>query len=305
MNRWTLVCGLSVIVTVVGCSGADTNGIEPTAIPGGPVVAEGPGTVAATDGVKIAFTVHRIGRPNLVLVHGWMCDQSYWDEQVPGLVEGFGVITVDVAGHGDSGVARQSWTITSLVGDVVTVVEELQLDGVIVVGHSMGGMVALDVARALPRRVIGVIGVDSLHDSDPDFDLEEMAPLYAGFENDFVGTCDGFVRGMFVDGTEPGLIDGVAADMCGGPEDVGLGLMRAYPEYDWPRGFAEAGVPIRSINADLWPTDLEGNRKVADYDLTVLPGYGHFLMQEAPDELTKALIVTARNIVADGHQPTK
>ncbi len=304
MNRWMLVFGLSVIVTVVGCGGADTNRIEPTAIPGA-VAVEGPRTVVAPDGVEIAFTVHRIGRPNLVLVHGWMCDQSYWDEQVPGLMEGFGVVEVDLAGHGNSGIARQSWSIASLAGDVVTVVEELQLDGVIIAGHSMGGMVALDVARALPGRVIGVIGVDSLHDSDPDFNLEELAPLYAGFENDFVGTCDGFVRGMFVDGTDPGLIDGVAADMCGGPDEVGRGLMRAYVEYDWPRGFAQAGVPIRSINADLWPTDLEGNRQVADYDLTVLPGYGHFLMQEAPDELTNALIATARNIDAAEQHPTK
>ncbi len=300
MNRWRFACGLLVIVTVGGCGGVDTNGVQPMAIPR-PIAAEGPRILAAPDGVEIAFTVHRIGWPNLVLVHGWMCDQSYWDEQVAGLMEDFGVVTVDLAGHGDSGVARQSWSIGSLAGDVVTVVEALRLDAVIVVGHSMGGMVALEVANALPERVIGVIGVDSLHDSDPDISLEELAPLFAGFENDFVGTCDGFVRGMFVDGTDPDLIGGVVTDMCGGPEEVGLELMRVYGDYDWPRGFADAGVPIRSINADLWPTDLEGNRQVADYDLTVFPGYGHFLMQEAPEELTKALIATAGNIVEAEH----
>lgn len=241
----------------------------------------------------------------LVLVHGWMCDQSYWNLQVPELVENVGVVTVDLAGHGDSGLTRQSWSIASLAGDVVTVIEELQLDCVIVVGHSMGGMVALEVARAVPERVIGVIGVDSLQDSDPDFNLEELTPLLAGFENDFVTTCDGFVRGMFIAGTDPALVNGIATDMCDGPEEVGQQLMRAYVEYDWPRGFAEAGVPIRSINADLWPTDLEGNRQVADYDLTVLPGYGHFLMQEAPDELTKALVETTRDIDAAQHHPTK
>ena len=58
-----------------------------------PVPVTGPGTTKSTDGVEIAYTVHRIGEPNLVLVHGWMCNQSYWDEQVPTLAEGSGVVT--------------------------------------------------------------------------------------------------------------------------------------------------------------------------------------------------------------------
>ena len=263
----------------------------------------GPGIVPSADGVEIAYTVHRIDQPNLVLVHGWMCDQSYWDQQVPGLAEGFGVVTVDLAGHGDSGMGRESWTIASLAQDVAAVISKLELDDVIVVGHSMGGLVALDVARQLPDEVIGVIGIDTLQDADVEYDPAEMEQLLAAFEGDFVPTCNGFVRSMFVEGTDTALVDRVTNDMCSGPGEVGAALLRAYMDFDLEQGFVDAGVPIRAINADLWPTDVEGNQEVSDFQLTLLEGYGHFLMQEAPDKLTAAIIDTTLEIVASDAQP--
>ncbi|NNJ64534.1 MAG: alpha/beta hydrolase, partial [Xanthomonadales bacterium] len=113
----------------------------------------GPIRVEAPGGVEIAATVHGIGQPTVVLVHGWMCDQTYWEAQAPALAERFGVVTVDLAGHGQSGIDRQDWTIASLGDDVVAVVSKLQLEQVVVVGHSMGGRVGLEAARQLPNRV--------------------------------------------------------------------------------------------------------------------------------------------------------
>jgi pimeloyl-ACP methyl ester carboxylesterase len=257
----------------------------------------GPGTVTSVDGVEIAYTVHRIGDPSLVLVHGWMCDQSYWDEQVPELAEAFGVVTVDLAGHGESGSNRQAWTTASLGEDVKAVIEQLQLQHVIVVGHSMGGRVALEAARMLPGRVIGVIGVDTLQNADAKLDPDQAEALLAGFANDFDATCDGFVRSMFGTSTDPVIIDKIAADMCSGPAPVGIALLRDYVDYDTAAAMQAAGVPVRCVNADKWPTDAAANQKYCDFDVTIIPGVGHFLMQEAPDQLSSALIETALGII--------
>jgi len=67
------------------------------------------------------------------------------------------------------------------------------------------------------------------------------------------------------------------------------------PLTTWPRRWA-AGVPVRVINADKWPTNLSGNRQYADFDAVILEGYGHFLMQEAPAELNAALSETVKSI---------
>ncbi len=298
---------LTPIITsalLVGCGA--TSSEQPLASPEVTEARIGPGSVGSPDGVAIAYTVHRIGDPNLVLVHGWMCDQTYWDRQVPVLAEGFGVVSIDLAGHGLSGDQRESWTTVSLGEDVRAVVKHLGLERVIVVGHSLGGRVGLEAARLLPGTVIGVIGVDTLHDADAAMDPDQAEALLAGFEQDFATTCDGFVRSMFVAGTDSAIIDGVAADMCAGPQTIGAALLRDYVFYDEAAAMAAAGVPLRCVNADKWPTNVAGNRAYADFDVTILPGFGHFLMQEAPDQLNTALIdMTIAIAIAEPPDPAE
>lgn len=250
----------------------------------------GPIKVEAPDGVEIAATVHSTGQPTIVLIHGWMCDQTYWEAQVPALSDHFGVVTVDLAGHGLSGIDRQTWTIASLGGDVAAVISQLQLNQVTVIGHSMGGRVGLEVARLLPGTVDGVIGVDTLQDADLEWGPEEVAGLLNGFETDFVATCGEFVRSMFGDQATEILIDEIATDMCDAPPEIGTALISDYVAYDLASAFQAANVPVRCVNADKWPTNVTANQKYADFDAVILDGYGHFLMQEAPEELNDALI---------------
>jgi len=287
--------GVLLACTFLGCGVQDVSE-GPPAAPEVPAI--GPGTVASADGVEIAYTVHRVDRPALLLVHGWMCDQSYWDEQVAGLVERFGVVTVDVAGHGTSAANRENWTISSLGSDVGAVIKKLHLDDVIVVGHSMGGLVALEAARQMPGAVIGVIGVDTLHDVDAERDVAGNKKFLDALREDFKPTCDGFVRSMSVEGTEPALVDRIAIDMCSGPAEVGAALIQAYVDYDHAQALADAEVPIRVINADLWPTDVAGNQELADFEATIFAGRGHFLMQEAAEELTDSITEDALEILA-------
>jgi len=297
------ILAMTVVVTVAlltGCGGAGTLEEHAAAAP-----VPGPGTVASSDGVEIAYTVHRIGTPNLVLVHGWMCDQSYWDAQAPVLAEAFGVVTVDAAGHGKSGANRDTWTLGSLGNDVTAVIDELGLEQVIVAGHSMGGYVALDVACKMPGTVVGVIGVDTLHDDGSTWDPEDTEGFLSPFEQNFPATCSGFVGSMFSETAEAALVQEVADDMCSGPPEIGVALLRAYVQFDRRTAFSGAGVPIRAINTDMWPTDVEGNRALADFELTLLEGHGHFLMQEVPDELNQVLVDTALDIVAGADQPTQ
>jgi pimeloyl-ACP methyl ester carboxylesterase len=55
--------------------------------------------------------------------------------------------------------------------------------------------------------------------------------------------------------------------------------------------------PVRLINADLWPTNLESiRRQNPAVELTILPGVGHFLMMEAPDEFNRVLARVVREL---------
>ncbi len=115
----------------------------------------------STDGTRIAYELIGAGRPALVLVHGWSCDRTNWNAQLESLSRNFTVVTVDLAGHGESECGREAWSIAAFGSDVALVVTLTGLEDVVLVGHSMGGDVILEAARRLSTRVRGLIWVDT------------------------------------------------------------------------------------------------------------------------------------------------
>jgi pimeloyl-ACP methyl ester carboxylesterase len=245
--------------------------------------------VTTGDGVEIAYTVTGAGTPALVLVHGWMCDQTYWLNQVDDLAQDHMVVTVDLPGHGLSGTDRAEWTVAGFGDDVAAVVEHLGLGEVILIGHSMGGPVSLEAARLMPGRTRGVIGVDTFQNVESEWDPEQQKAMLEAMDADFVGFCTTFVTSMFPEGADLDLVTATSNDMCGGPAEIGSALMRNFADYDRAQAMQSAGVPIRAVNATLWPTAPEVNRKYADFDAVLMEDVGHFLMQETPEEFNHQL----------------
>jgi pimeloyl-ACP methyl ester carboxylesterase len=271
-------------LTCVGCGRVAEN--PPTE----PVPEASATQVVSADGLPLAFSDTGVGDVAVVLIHGWMCDRSYWDAQIPHLADRYRVVAIDLAGHGESGMGRGGWPLGAYAQDVAEVVDHLGLGPVILVGHSMGGPVALEASTLLGDRVLGVVGVDTFQNVEAKYDPEEIAAMVQALETDFPTTCDGFVRGVFRADANPALVDRVAGDMCSGPAEVGTALMRQFAYYDQAAAFTKVTVPIRSINADLWPTAIKANRRHhPDYDAVIIPGTGHFLMMERPEAFNAAL----------------
>ena len=118
-------------------------------------------SVPSADGVAIRYRVLGKGDPALIFIHGWSGDSTYWDAQLDAFSKHYTVVTLDLAGHGDSGTARAEWTMDAFGDDVVAVAQQIPNRQLVLVGHSMGGPVALEAARRLKDRVIGIVGVDT------------------------------------------------------------------------------------------------------------------------------------------------
>jgi pimeloyl-ACP methyl ester carboxylesterase len=180
------------------------------------------GVAHSTDGVPIRYETHGAGEPAVVLVHGWSCDRSYWRGQVDHLAAHRQVIAVDLAGHGESGVGRDAWTMAAFGGDVVAVIEQLGLERVVLVGHSMGGDVIVEPALGLPDRVVGLVWVDVYRTLEEPSSLEEREEFIALFREEFSSSTLDFARGMFPAGADSGLVEWVAADMAAAPPEVAV-----------------------------------------------------------------------------------
>jgi hypothetical protein len=68
-------------------------------------------SVRSQDGVMIHYSEYGSGEQALVFVHCWSCDRSYWDPVVERLTDDYHLVTVDLAGHGDSGGDREEWSM--------------------------------------------------------------------------------------------------------------------------------------------------------------------------------------------------
>ena len=120
--------------------------------------------------------------PPVVLLHPGIGDSTIWDGVVPALVDGYRVIRYDVRGYGRSPAATTTYT---LVADLVAVLDHFGLRRVCLVGCSMGGGTAVDLALADPDRVAAMVlvcpGISGYPWPDePELDAEFEAALHAG-----------------------------------------------------------------------------------------------------------------------------
>ncbi len=98
----------------------------------------------------------------VLLVHGWIGSGALWDLMLPGLAGAFRVVVPDLPGHGDSGIPRGfSFDLGGFSDFLDTVREELSLSRIGLVGHSMGGSIALFYAANHPEVVKGLVLMDA------------------------------------------------------------------------------------------------------------------------------------------------
>jgi pimeloyl-ACP methyl ester carboxylesterase len=222
------------------------------------------------------------GEPALVFVHCWTCDRHLWDAQVQAFAPRHRVVTLDLGGHGESGRDRKDWSIEAYGADVRAVVEKLDLGRVILIGHSMGGPVILEAARTMGGRVAALIPVDALTNVGEREKPEELEAFLKPFEADYRSTTSKFLREyMFVAGTDAGLIERIVEKSSAAPPEIAVPSLRHAFLYDAAAALRATTVPIRALNADKFPTNLEAARRYApQFDAVIMKGVGHYPMLE-------------------------
>ena len=97
----------------------------------------------------------------LVFVHGWTANRHRWDHQLAHFSTGRRVIRLDLRGHGESSGAGVR-TIAELARDVLALLDHLEVERFVLIGHSMGGMISQTIALAHPERVERMVLVNSI-----------------------------------------------------------------------------------------------------------------------------------------------
>jgi pimeloyl-ACP methyl ester carboxylesterase len=119
--------------------------------------------------VPIHMRVHPGAGPALVLIHGITSDGNVWLPVLDTLGEQFTPVTLDLRGHGASGKPEHGYLYDDYIGDLDRVLDALGLDRPLVLGHSLGGLIALWWAARHPGRAAALVIEDSPLRSGEDF----------------------------------------------------------------------------------------------------------------------------------------
>jgi sigma-B regulation protein RsbQ len=254
--------------------------------------------VPASDGVPIHYSVTGKGEPALVFIHCWTCNRSFWENQVAEFSKTYRVVTIDLPGHGESGQGRKTWSVESFGDDVKTVVTKLGLKRVVLVGSSMGGPIALEATRRMPDRVIAIVPVDTLQNVEDKLPPEQLDAVFKQMEADFKNATTSLLNQFFFSPTTPPAVrERVINTTVSTKPDVAIPMLRAVFSYDPVPAMKEIKVPIRAINADRVPTNVEANRKYApQFDVVIIKGTGHYPMLEDPARFNQMLADILHNL---------
>ena len=244
---------------------------------------------ATVDGIRIHSAVTGAGTQTVVLVHGWTCDSSSWDAQVPVLARKYRVITIDLPGHGKSGSPKDAKFSMDLFARAVEAVRaEAKVDKIVLVGHSMGAPVIRQYARRFPAHVAGLVAVDGPLDLRG-FGANFTPPAMSG--PDGLKIREGMIRGMFTPQTPPPVQQHVLAMMLAAPEATATGAMQSILDPSL-RTDEVTPMPALAIVAGTGqlPNVAETRKVLPAFEATQVAGTGHFVMMEKPDEFNRLLI---------------
>jgi 3-oxoadipate enol-lactonase len=274
--------------------------------------------ILTIDGRRIGYDDSGGAGVPVVLLHGFPLDRTVWDEQLAALAAaGARVIRVDLRGCGESEPSDGPALMEALAGDVAGVLDALQVERAALVGHSIGGYVALAFFRMYEERVAGLalvashVAEDASRNANADPAQRELAAgrddLAARLERD--GTMDAAVDSYLPRYFAPSayrerleLVERTRAIMqrqnARGCAQLVRGMKERLDSHDLLEdvrvpALVIAGAKDAYLKAE---TLRETAAAIAGAEFVQLAGVGHLPMLEAPAETANALAAFAQRV---------
>jgi pimeloyl-ACP methyl ester carboxylesterase len=241
--------------------------------------------VRSTDGVSIAYATFGNGKDLIIFIHAWCCDRTYWQKQINHFSKKYTVVTIDLGGHGRSGSSRDNWTVSALANDLISVIRELKYRHLFLVGHSLGGIVALVAAAKMRSRALRLVLVDALLNKFWPMDEKTVNEMLHPFRQNFKAQMKKWVKeNMFTQHSKPLLIKEISSGMANANQEVAIPLFKDLMTRNYTSEISKLKrrrIIGHLLNSDSDETD-KGSLKKMGFKIHIIPSTGHFIMMERP-----------------------
>lgn len=253
-------------------------------------------------GVKIDYTDNGKGDTTLLFVHGWCINKSYWTDQVAFFSKKYRVVTMDLPGFGKSGKNRTAWNTVTFGKDVNTVIAQLHLKNVILIGHSMAGDIVVQAAINAPKEVIGLVGIDNFKnvgvgETPSRKDTLIYNQYIDSLKHHFKTLAFEYVNhDLFYKTTENSIRQRVLNDVANSDSTIAAACLELN-NFDEVTALTKANKKLCLINSDVKPTITSGLKaKKIPFQVWYIHATGHFPMIEKPQDFNLILQNAINNI---------
>ena len=287
-----------------GSGGIQSAAAAPATGGAGPSAGRGP-FIEGQGGAQLFHLDWGTGAP-IVFLHAWALDAELWEYQMIALAErGWRCIAYDRRGHGRSSAPGRGYDFDTLADDLAAVLDRLDLRGVTLVGHSMGGG---EIARYLSRhgaariaRVVLASSITPLVGKKPDnpdgTDPSQYEALIAMIKQDRPALLTGGVPLFVGDRTiSPAMLQWLTAQFLRASPRAAIECMRAIAVADFRPDLAAFTIPTLISHGDadkLNPIDKTARRTaqaIRGSELKVYPGAPHGLTITDRDRFNQDLL---------------
>ncbi len=240
-------------------------------------------------GLSLYYEQAGKGDPPLVFVHGWCCDHTFFQPQFDHFKASHLVATLDLPGCGSSDRPEDGYDIPALTDDVAWLCDQLKISKPVIVGHSLGGMIGIEIAARYPSLPAAIVAVDPgpidpLPRSRKVF--EALAVQMDGPDGDAVRRA--YIEGMFLAGDNTERRRRIIETMCSAPKSVAAAVIRSLIAWNGVGALRLCQAPLLVLLSD------PGGSNAPDRLLALKPemligvtvGAGHFHQLEVPEQVT-------------------
>ena len=238
--------------------------------------------------VQLAYEEQGAGDPPLVFVPGWCCDRTLFAPQVEHFSRTHRVVALDLRGCGASPVVDDGYDIPTQAADVAALCDDLGLERAVIVGHSLGGMIGLELAATRPELVGAVVGVDpGPIDPLPDT-RERFAALAEAIEGEAGAAARRtYVEDLFLPADDAETRQRTLEVMCAVPAPVAGAVLRGVVEWNGLAAIRACAAPILVVLSQPRGSNAPARLLAAkpDVEVGITVGSGHFNQLVVPQQV--------------------
>jgi pimeloyl-ACP methyl ester carboxylesterase len=229
-------------------------------------------------GVPIYYESYGVG-PDLVFFHGYTCSMEDWRWTADQLANSFHVLLFDIRCHGHSGKNTDNLVLSALADEAHQLLLGLGIEKPIIIGHSMGGMIALDYGLRFPQSVKALV----------------LAEAHTHIDT----TARLIGSGVLDERTQPDIALMINNNMAQGAKYVSEDLFNSLLAFDVRTQIPKLRMPILflwgdrygDLPPDKWPAILDafGFQNMPNLVAEYIANSHHFIMLEKPQDTLQAI----------------